>query len=382
MDVFFWRTLTRYRDRFLALLDMQGIPFDPMVNKYLEAEDIDKIQRNASGTSTNSGDNTRTTNATTTATDRGTATENGDSARLTSDSTTSAIGSTRTSATTNADNAGRAEAGNDGRTSTGTRLNDGSRSASRTAQGTSDETTAANGGYSDVTDGKDTTHSQSDGRTREAAKQAPMSASNVTSTQGDGKNTLTGGHIGDLDFAYASNYGQRDDGRISNDDTTHNVTTARTSQDQGSKHGATQDVASENGTESNRETTQLQDDATRSSATTDTKSGAMQTSDQGIETRNDDKSGKETMQDRRTSGHDNIANTTVTGSDGDKYFAQGTHTDKTTEDRVNRNRLTGRDGLTPQAGLMTAEDYLRRMGPAIGYLIDVLETCFIGMYDI
>lgn len=382
MEMFFWRTLNKYRPRFLTLLEIQGIHFDPMVNKYLEAENTDKAQRTASGSSTNSGDNTRTGNSTTNATDKGTMTEEGDSARLTSESNTAEAGTERTSSTTAAENSGHSETSKDGRTSTGTRLNDANRINNRTTQGTTDETTAATGGYSDVTEGTDASKSRSDGRTREAAKQAPMSASNVPATQGDGAATLPGAHIGDLDFTYASNYGQRDEGRLASDETTRNSTTAHTSEDNSSRHGATQDAASENGTESVRETTQGQEDATRTAASLDERSASTNGAERGSETRAENRAGQESTQDKRTSGHDNTAVTTTNTTDGDKYFSTGTRNDKTTEERLNRNRLTGRDGLTPQEGLRTSEEYLRRMGPAINYLIDVLETCFIGIYDI
>ena len=41
MELFFWRTLDKYRDRFLKLAGFQTVKFDPMVNKYLESEHDD-----------------------------------------------------------------------------------------------------------------------------------------------------------------------------------------------------------------------------------------------------------------------------------------------------------------------------------------------------
>lgn len=49
---------------------------------------------------------------------------------------------------------------------------------------------------------------------------------------------------------------------------------------------------------------------------------------------------------------------------------------------VNRNRYTGREGLTAQAGMREAEDYLLGYSPAFQFLIDKLEINFIGVYDL
>lgn len=382
MDLFFWRTLNKYRPRFLTLLDIQGIPFDPMVNKYLEAEQTDKIQRTAAGSTTT--DQTGTRNGTTTSdtTDNGSTTDEGSTARLHSEDASTASGGERHSEQATAENGGRTDTAKDGRTTTGSRLNDGTSSANRSEQGTSDETAAANGGGTEYDTNNSTSKSQTDDRTREAQKAAPMNASNIPAQAGDGTRTLSGNHIGDLDFEYASNYGQRDAGHLSNSEDNGTSNKATTTEESRATHGATQGVSSENGTTSDRETTQGQEDANRDNAALDEKSGATSGSERNAENSTETRAGREAEQDKRTSQHENKIGNTTTNADTDKLDSTTKRQDQENTARVNRNRLTGRDGLTPQEAMKTSEEYLRKIGPAIQYLIDVLEICFIGIYDL
>ena len=78
--------------------------------------------------------------------------------------------------------------------------------------------------------------------------------------------------------------------------------------------------------------------------------------------------------------HKNIADNTY--NIDDTHNIEGSESNESTSNGLIHLRYTGRDGLTPYEALRGAENYLRDLGPAIDYLINKLETCFICIYDI
>ena len=336
-DRYFRRTITNYKGKFETLLMIEGIKFDPMVNRYLEAQQI----RN--GTGSNRG-----------VTYNDFSNKQGGSGNVTTDTTTNdkenQIGTRNVTSIINATDIGTsAEESHDGKTTNGTLeiIGSNKRIGNSTTTGNSTGET------------HNTSDSSNDSVTRNASKAAPMSASGVTTTAA-GEGQAPGPHLDNLDFSYASQYTQQDN--------------------------AGRNIG--------------KNDENRS----DTRSETVTTNDTGNDTRKETTSGHETVNGKRsgqtTNKHDE--NKTDTESTKDDIIRNGNvhayqvdqraYTDEGTsrkEDTVttqtsdtSTNRITGREGLTPQEAKRQAEEYLRRFNPAIEWFLGVLETCFIGIYDI
>lgn len=382
MALYFWRVLDKYRERFLSLAGIQDIDFDPMVNKYLEAENTYNGQTIGSGTSIgtskgrNYGDTQTIASGNGNSSDTGTVTNAGeysdnktlDERRETGGEDKRVLNMTDT----------ETKSGTDTETKT-LNLED-----KRTPDLTSDQTTNETNNNTQVvnntvaTDGR----TSEDSRTRQADKAAPMSAVNLAMTQGSGDAQLPGGHLGDMDFTFASAYSQRDGGAINKTDKTE--TTDGTTTDNGgsytvnNRHDSGNETTTRTGTDTtateygSQTTTTHGGSETTEYGKTETLTGSDNETGNSSSTRTDDLShewnDKSTRQEQRDLYND------VTTSKNDKSQQNKTST--------NRNRYTGREGLTPQEGLRTAEDYLRKYGPAIDFLISKLEICFIGIYDI
>ena len=336
-DRYFRRTITNYKGKFETLLMIEGIKFDPMVNRYLEAQQIRNGTGSNRGVTYNDFSNKQggsgnvTTDTTTKDKEHQEGTRNGTSIVIATDIGTSA------------------EETHDGKTTNATLeiIGNNKRIGNNT-------TTVNSTGET-----HNTSDSSNDSVTRNASKAAPMSASGVTATAA-GEGQAPGPHLSNLDFSYASQYTQQDN--------------------------AGRNIG--------------KNDENRS----DTRSETVTTNDSNDDTRKETTSGHETVKGKRsgqtTDKHDE--NKTDTESTKDDITRNGNvhayqvdqraYTDEGTsrkEDTVttqtsdtSTNRITGREGLTPQEAKRQAEEYLRRFNPAIEWFLGVLETCFIGVYDI
>lgn len=280
----------------------QQLPFDPMVNKYLEAQaqnwNYENNYKNSSGFNNTHdyGDGQRKRQ------DRGSGADYGEEARYNSGSV---IGnSSRQGAVGNVDY--DAASGIDAETSGGT------------------------------------TKNRSDGIQKSAQKAAPMSASNIGIVNGDGEDTLAMAHIGELDFTYASQYGQSDAAELSS-----------------GSHSDERDAAR---------------------IGTDRKGGMGY--DKAKELKNEQTAGSEASKDSRKNAFENSGNDSEERDFHNDSTNGNNESGYTNSHNINQNIYKGREGLTAQEALRATEDYLREYGPAIDHLIKILEKCFIGVYDI
>ena len=336
-DRYFRRTITNYKGKFETLLMIEGIKFDPMVNRYLEAQQIHNGTGSNRGVTYNDFSNKQggsgnvTTDTTTKDKETQEGTRNGTSIIAATGSGTSA------------------EEYHDSKTTSGTLDVTGSNSRdgnSTTAGSSTGET-------------HNTSDSSNDSVSRKADKVAPMSASGVTTTAA-GEGQAPGPHLANLDFSYASQYAQQDNASrdIGKNDENRSETRSETV------------TTKETGSDTRKETT------SGSETGTGTRSG--QTTDK----RDENKTDTEATKDDITRD----GNVHAYQVDQRAYTDEGTSrkedTVTTQTSDTSTNRITGREGLTPQEAKRQAEEYLRRFNPAIEWFLGVLETCFIGIYDI
>lgn len=336
-DRYFRRTITNYKGKFETLLMIEGIKFDPMVNRYLEAQQIHNGTGSNRGVTYNDYSN-----------------KQGGSGNVTTDTTTkdkeNQIGTRNVTSIINAkDIATSAEETHDGKITSVTLDATGSnkRLGNSTTTGNSTGET------------HNTSDSSNDSVTRNASKAAPMSASGVTATAA-GEGQAPGPHLANLDFSYASQYTQQDNaGRnIGKNDENRSETRSETV------------TTNDTGSDTRKETTSGSErvNGNRSGQTTDTHD--------------------ENKTDTESTNDDIIRNGNVHAFQIDQraYTDEGTSrkedTVTTQTSDTSTNRITGREGLTPQEAKRQAEEYLRRFNPAIEWFLGVLETCFIGIYDI
>lgn len=336
-DRYFRRTITNYKGKFETLLMIEGIKFDPMVNRYLEAQQI----RN--GTGSNRG-----------VTYNDFSNKQGGSGNVTTDTTTKdkdhQEGTRTVTSIINAkDIVTSAEETHDGKTTNVTLdvIGSNKRNGNSTTTGNSTGET------------HNTSDSSNDSVTRNASKAAPMSASGVTTTAA-GEGQAPGPHLDNLDFSYASQYTQQDNaGRnIGKNDENRSDTRSETV------------TTNDSGSDTRKETTIGSErvNGNRSGQTTDT--------------HDENKTDTETTTDDITRD----GNVHAYQVDQRAYTDEGTSrkedTVTTQTSDTSTNRITGREGLTPQEAKRQAEEYLRRFNPAIEWFLGVLEKCFIGIYDI
>lgn len=289
METFFWRDLEIYRARYQELVRVETIEFDPLVNRYFEAE--------FSGETSNSLSET--------------------------DSFSSEGSNSATTAGTNR---------NDGFTS-GTTTTEGTNSSTTVgeASGTSNSTTTTSD-TNTISGRTDESHNiQGTSMVKSADKQAPMDASNGASPGG--------GVLPTFNFTHATSIAQTD-GKNS-DIGTSNTTNSSTTTSSGTTGvvGATTDDTS---TEVNGE-----NESTTSSSYTTQNTGS--------------------------------SNTTVTSSDESE--STNTKSQSGASSVLNRNRYTGREGLTPTQAMAIASDYLMNYSTAFKWLVRNLEKNFISIYD-
>ena len=336
-DRYFRRTITNYKGKFETLLMIEGIKFDPMVNRYLEAQQI----RN--GTGSNRG-----------VTYNDFSNKQGGSGNVTTDTTTKDTESYKGLRTT------QSETHNKG-LSTSEEQTDNSKLTTGSLESTGSNTHSGTVTTSGRSAGEthNTSDSSNDSVTRNASKAAPMSASGVTATAA-GEGQAPGPHLANLDFSYASQYTQQDNA--------------------GRNIGKNDENKSE--THSESVTTTERDSDTRKDTTTDRETDKGSRKVQARDNRDENKNDTDRTDDKR----ENDGNVHAYQVDQRAYTDEGTSrkedTVTTQTSDTSTNRITGREGLTPQEAKRQAEEYLRRFNPAIEWFLGVLETCFIGIYDI
>lgn len=359
MELFFWRTLDKYRDKFLKLAGYQAVKFDPMVNKYLESENSD----------TRATNNKWSRNIKDTQNDKHTYMENSnnysDNENIQHDNRVlTAAGTTQgTSSNTEniADNTRNMESENTA----------GNRTISNNSEGESSNIAYSNSMNQNKGTGTTTTDSIADTVAKQASKAAPMNASGLTNTlPGANSDLAPTEHLGGLNFEYASAYQQADTlGK-----TTSNVNNENTSEDNSASNSADQKTY----TDTKEETEKSGGERTKLNAIQNYNQKAGNTADERTDSKTENSAGE-------TAGHSTGHESTISNN---KYTANDTHmsdansNDETTTTGTRRIRYTGRYGLAPYEALKGTENYLRDFGPAIDYLIEKLEPCFIGVYDI
>lgn len=273
MELFFWRTLNMYRARYKAILRVESIDFDPLVNKYFEGQFQGSNSATGSSSGTTSGNNRNTETLGTTVTTQGSHSDSESGTRT--DEKTGLTAGQDVTDRTNVQTLNTTDAGTVTKqtNSTDTETTDrdtvltlntveagtGTRDVTESETTDRDDTTtvtynttdrnsgtitdAGTEGSTTIVDGENTTDSHragvSDGSTKEALKAAPMSAvgitNNGTAPSGGGTGDPTGvnrGRLGGLDFTYATSYGQKDsesndvvhENSFNTDDTTTTVT--------------------------------------------------------------------------------------------------------------------------------------------------------------
>ena len=336
-DRYFKRTITNYKGKFETLLMIEGIKFDPMVNRYLEAQQIHNGTGSNRGVTYNDFSN-----------------KQGGSGNVTTDTTTkdkeNQIGTRTGTSIINATGSGTSsEKHNDNKTTNVTLeiIDNNIRNGSSTTAGSSTGET------------HNTNDSSNDSVTRKADKVAPMSASGVTSTAA-GEGQAPGQHLDNLDFSYASQYAQQDNA----------------SRD----IGKNDENRSENRTET--VTTNETGNDSRNETTNGSEKGSGGRSGQTTEKHDENKTDTESTNDDITRDGSVHAYQVDQRAYTDEGTSRKEDTVTTQTSDTSTNRITGREGLTPQEAKRQAEEYLRRFNPAIEWFLGVLETCFIGIYDI
>lgn len=462
MEVYFWRTLAKYRDRYKALVRVQSIEFDPLVNRYFEAELISKNVMNESESSNRNGNTVtnNTSNGSFIGKDVGSSVRTGNEERnILVDTNGIAIDThTGTETTTRNSDLNRTITPNITETTKIDESNDETFNAYRETKGFNgryDDKTIS-GSYSDQHESLEPTtekHSGSDGTTfttnretsvtnkgtqttendsiqtgvnREATKAAPMSAVNIGRLDGSegsggtgvGTSDITDGLLEPLDFKYASQYGENNTidkniGRetISYDDFgTTEKTISLNGDGQSIEYG--HEVKRSHNDKDTREYQNYKEKTTsegeeyldKSGTKTDTKKANNTVTKAGTEQTHDITSGtdivtsdlrdnKDYNESRNETGTITSNETGNTSNDtqnttNDQFNGNVTNIDQmsgskqSTNNVQNRNRYTGREGLTPQDAMRRAEEYLLGYSPAFQYIIDKLEINFILVYDI
>lgn len=462
MEVYFWRTLAKYRDRYKALLRVQSIEFDPLVNRYFEAELISKNVMNESESSNRNGNTVtnNTSNGSFIGKDVGSSVRTGNEERNILVDTNGNSSDTHTGNETTERNSdlNRTITPNITETTNINESNDESFNAYRETKGFTGryDEKEINGSYSDRHEslkpttekhsGTDTTNYQMNRETeirnngnqttendsvqtgvnRNAAKAAPMSAVNIgrlggtegSGGTGVGTSDITDGLLGPLDFKYASQYGESNkigkkidrqiisyenfgttektkslDGDAESIEYGHEVKKEHDDKDtreyknyREKTTSSGQEYLDKTGTKTN----------TKDGTNTVTKAGTEQTRDitsgTDIVTRDlrDKKDYNETKHETGTITSNETGNTSndTTHTTNDQFNGNVTNIDQmsgskqSTNNVQNRNRYTGREGLTPQDAMRRAEEYLLGYSPAFQYIIDKLEINFILVYDI
>ena len=462
MEVYFWRTLAKYRDRYKALVRVQSIEFDPLVNRYFEAELISKNVMNESESSNRNGNTVtnNTSNGSFIGKDIGTSVRTGNEERnILVDTNGNSIDThTGTETTTRVNELNRTLTPNLTETTKIDETNEEKFDSYREIKGFKGryDEKEINGSYSDKHESLTPTtekHSGTDetkfttnretsvtnkgtqitendgiqtGVSREATKAAPMSAVNIgrldgaegSGGTGIGTSDITDGLLEPLDFKYASQYGENNTiGKNIGKETisydnfgTTETTTSLNGDGKSLKYG--HEVQQEHKDQDTREyknyrektTSEGEEQLEKNGTIINTKNGNNTITKSGIENTIENVSStdnvsrdlrdiKEYDESRNETGtitSNETGNTSndTTNTTNDQFNGNVTNTDQmsgskqSTNNVQNRNRYTGREGLTPQDAMRRAEEYLLGYSPAFQYIIDKLEINFILVYDI
>ena len=328
MDLFFWRELADWRERYKEMVRLETIEIDPLVNRYFEGQ----MQSSDSGTSastetsseTESGTMSKSGSVESSGTETGTSTGS-DNVTLNKNGTSTETGSSNDQTSTH------------GNTS-------GSNSVSSQTEGHTETTESGTSN----TETESTTNR--DIVTKNVNKQLPMSTYQVSTT---------GGRIGNLDFTFASDMSMSD----VDDDTTVSSTEGVTTENSSESTNSTDESRTEQNSSSNSQTT--------------TETGS--TSKTGRTTGSETTHGTKSSTDSSTSAESSSTNESGSNSSDRSGSIEVSHSNNKSGNRT--NRYTGRENLTPQEALDLAQAYLRKYSTAIIWLCNKLEVCFIGIYD-
>lgn len=345
---FFWRNVAMYTPRYLALVRVESMDFDPMVNRYFEAQFVEN------GETTNASQS----NGSNTGSDI-TSRENivaGSSKEYPKTSMRVATeGETHTEGTDTNGPTTKNEAFNnvqDTAVHTGSTSDVGSTQAS-------DTTGSTTSNYGSASNSATTA-----GSTKAANKTAPMDASGdiTVTTASDGSKSITG-----LDFSYATGFSETDSTSKSSG-TSSNTATSTTS-----------GTGQKTGSSSNTHTINTGDVNTKTGSITTTTAQAVNgsTSDGTNESVTVTSYDTGSVIEKENTGSDTESiNVSHSGT------ASTSQTDSGTHSRTSTNRYTGREGLTPQEGMMSATDYLMNYSVAFKWFVNKLDSCFIMLYDV
>lgn len=361
MGLYFWRDINMYRQRYKDQIRLESAnsSMDPLVSRYFEAEyraeksGESTLNKSESGTSTNKNQGQLIYSGPETVTEswnedaRGSQEENIEDRDKIKE--ISRNGSRILHRVGDASGNFTRDAEGSGETST------------RTTQDSGNATKIINTSQSD--DSADAT------KERTANKTAPQSAVNLPRQQVIGSDPaaeMRNNALGAFDFSYASGYQETD------------TETGHSGSSSGKSTETTQ--SGNNGTVTDNKTFSRNQQTGTDITETETFDGfSERTMDSGTEYRekiyNDGKTGGKST---TTTKSNQQTNDTGSGS----HESTGSQTGSSTDRELNRNRYTGREGLTPQAGLESALRYLQTMPQAIRWLIDKLEHNFIGVYDL
>ena len=359
MELFFWRTLDKYRDRFLKLAGFQTVKFDPMVNKYLESEHDD------TRTSTINRQNNSSDKLIGKHRDKQNSESYSDNENIQHDNRILTAAGTTQGTTSNTENIADNTRNMESENTAGNRI------ISNNSEGESSNVAYTNSMNQNKGTGTTTTDSLADTVAKQASKAAPMNASGLTNTlPGENSDLAPTEHLGGLSFEYASAYQQADTlGK-----TTSNVNNESTSEENSASNSADQKTY----TDTREESEKSGGERTKLNAIQNYNQKAGNTADERTDSKTENTAGEIAG---HSIGHEStLSNNNYTATD--THESDANSSDETTTKGTRTIRYTGRYGLTPYEALKGTENYLRDFGPAIDYLIEKLETCFIGVYDI
>lgn len=346
----FSRTINILRDKYLNMVRVESISFDPLVSKYFEAEYI--TTKDGATQKRNTGNNTTYHRLGEQIQDYGeTDTKldlegHEDSSREIEGTNTEKINEEGSNSKSGSST--RSEQSTSNNTVNGT-------SSSSTTGSTSDRTTT-NTNRSGSTTG---TESEID---HNAVKAAPMNASGV-GIGADGK--LEG-----LNFGFASSYGQNDVTKSNSENTTGaenssvNGTGSSSSRTSGTSGSSGQTTGNVNGS----------DNRSESGSNSNERTGNYT----NLSHQEDGKLYGSVEYDNES--HNNF--TIKSGVNTDESVLNGTVDGTSNENTLQRDRYAGRDGVLPQDAMAAATHYLMTYSTAFQWLCNKLESCFIGIYDI
>lgn len=353
MANYFWRNVAMYAPRYKALVRVESMDFDPMVNRYFEAQFVE------SGENTNSSQS----NGTNTGSDI-TSRENivagnskeypKTSMRVATEGETHSSGSNTSGPITETETYNSVR---DAMVHSGTVTDQANGTANESGSLQRSESSSAN------------SSSLSDGIANAANKAAPMSASGLTYA-GAG-NTLPSGrdgqHLSNPDLAFATEYSHSD---------SINGTKTNSSGSGSTTEGTT-------GTKTTADTTVK----TLANSDTNTKTGSIsKTKAQVVDGNSADGTNESVTVTSYDTG--SVIEKENTGTDTESInvthngTASTSQTDSGTHSRTSTNRYTGREGLTPQDAMMSATDYLTNYSIAFKWFVNKLDSCFIMLYDV